>query len=65
MAKVKPEDIVDLLGSEFRRALAQAVKEIMPDARFDEYKLFIAFKREVGRQCRTWESVSNSCVEID
>ena len=31
MAKVKLEEIVDLLGSEFRRALAQAVKEVMPD----------------------------------
>jgi len=30
MARVKPEEIVDDLDSEFRRALTDAVREVMP-----------------------------------
>ena len=63
MARVKPEEIVDDLGSEFRRALADAVEEVTPDAEFDEYDLFRAFKRAVRRKCNTWEPVRDSHVE--
>ena len=64
MARVKPDEIVDDLGSEFRRALTDAVQEVMPEAQFDEYELFRAFKRAVRRKCRTWERVSDSHVEV-
>jgi len=63
MARVKPKEIVDDLDSEFRRALADAVQEVMPGAQFDEYELFRAFKRAVGRKCSTWEGVRDSHVE--
>jgi hypothetical protein len=63
MARVKPEEIVEDLDSEFRRALSDAVKEVLPAAQFDEYELFRAFKRAVRRKCNTWERVGDSHVE--
>jgi hypothetical protein len=35
MAQVKIEDIVDDLSTEMRRALEAAVREVLPDAKFD------------------------------
>jgi len=43
MARVKIEEIVDYLDSDFRKALAAAVKEVAPEATFDERTLFRAF----------------------
>ncbi len=63
MARIKPEEIVDDLSSELRPALSETVLEIMPNAQFDEYELFRAFKRTVRRKCSTWERVSDSHVE--
>jgi hypothetical protein len=64
MARTKPEEIVDDLSSNFRRALKDAVSEILPGAPFDEYALFRAFKRAVRRKCSTWERVSDSNVDV-
>jgi hypothetical protein len=36
MARMKPEEIVDHLSSEFGKALAAAVREVIPEARFDK-----------------------------
>lgn len=63
MARVQPDEIVDHLGSDFRRALADAVNEVVPGARFDEHELFRAFKRAVRRKCSTWENVPDQYVE--
>lgn len=65
MARVKPQEIVDDLSQEKRRALEAAVKEVIPDTEFDQYDLFRAFKRAVGRKCNTWERVRDSSVESD
>jgi len=35
----------------------------MPDADFDEYELFRAFKRAVSRKCNTWERVPAQNVD--
>lgn len=63
MAKVKIEEVVDHLSSEMRRALEDAVNEVVPNARFDSYELFRAFKRNVYRKCSTWETVPDRYVE--
>jgi hypothetical protein len=63
MARIKPEEIVDELSFEFRAALGEAVKQIIPEAQFDEQKLFQAFKHAVRKNCRTWETVRDSYVE--
>jgi len=63
MARVKPEEIIDDLSSEMRKALATAVSECLPDVAFDEQELFRAFKRAFRRECRTWERVTDGNVE--
>ncbi len=63
MARVKIEEIVDHLSSEFRRALADAVSEVVPHAKVDEYDLFRAFKRAVGRKCSAWETVPDHYIQ--
>lgn len=65
MARIKPEDIIDDLSRDMRRALEDSVREVMPDAEFDSYELFRAFKRAVRRKCSTWETVRDSHVEVD
>lgn len=65
MARIKAEEIVDHLSSEMRRALRDAVKEVIPDVSVDEYQLFRAFRRAVGRKCSTWEQVPDQYVEVD
>lgn len=65
MARVKIEDIIDHLSTEMRRALRDAVREIAPETQVDEYALFRAFKRAVGRKCSTWENVPDQHVEAD
>ena len=52
MAQIQPEEIVDHLSSEMRNALADAVKEVIPSAEFDQHELFRAFKRAVRRKCK-------------
>jgi hypothetical protein len=65
MARVKIEDVIDSLGHDIRRALEEAVKQVIPHAQFDTRTLFKAFVRAVGRKCNTWERVSDSYVELD
>ncbi len=62
MARVQVENIVDHLSSEMRRALEDAVSEVVPGANVDAYELFRAFRRAVGRKCNTWESVPDHYV---
>ncbi len=63
MARVKIEEMVEHLSSEFRKALAEAVRKELPDASFDEYSLFRSFKRAIGRKCTTWERVPDRHVD--
>lgn len=65
MAKVKIEEIVDHLSSEFRRALAETMSEHFPKENFDEREIFRTFKRQVYRKCNVWEDVPNDYVELD
>ena len=65
MAQVMPEEIVDHLSSEIRRALEDAVNEAVQHTGFDAYELFQAFRRAVGRKCNTWENVPDSYVDIN
>jgi hypothetical protein len=63
MARVQPDEIVDHLSHEFRLALTDAVREVIPDAQFDEHELFRAFKRAVYRKCSKWEDVPDRYVK--
>lgn len=63
MAKIKIDDILDHLDYELRRALEDAVLEIIPNARFDPHQLYRAFTRAAYRKCSTWESVPDRYVD--
>ena len=65
MARIKIENIVDHLDSEFRKALRDTVLTAVPDAFVDERDLFRVFKRAVARRCSTWEAVPDRYVEHD
>ena len=57
MARVKIEAVIDSIDSDIRNALENAVKEVIPNANFDSYELFRAFKRAIERKCSTWVKV--------
>ena len=63
MARIKIEEVIDRLDSDIRNALEDAVNEVIPNANFDKYELFRAFKRAVGRKCSTWESIPDRYIE--
>lgn len=65
MAQVKIEDIIDHLDTEIRKALSATIKHHFPDLQFNDREIFRTFRRNVGRKCSTWETVSDDLVEKD
>lgn len=63
MAKIKVEDVLDSLDSDLRVALGNAVREVIPNAQFDERELYKAFCRAAYRRCSVWEAVPDRYVE--
>jgi hypothetical protein len=63
MAEVKIEDVVDHLDTEFRKALADTIKQIAPDLVFDERAAFRLFKRRIYSRCSVWETVPDDLVK--
>jgi len=62
MQYINAEEIVLNLPSQMRKALAQAVNEILPGQTFDEATLYKAFAKAVRKQCGTWTTVPDKCV---
>ncbi len=65
MAKIKIENIVDHLDTEFRKALEETIKQHFPNERFDSRAVFRTFNRSISRKCNTWERVPDNLVEIE
>ena len=65
MARIKIVDVIDCVDSDIRKALRDAVDQVIPGVTFDEYDLFRTFKRAVGRKCNLWESVPDNYIEKD
>lgn len=63
MAKVKIEEVVDHLSSEFRKALGDVFASHAPNVQIDPYQAYRDFRRAVGRKCSTWETVPDQYVE--
>lgn len=63
MARVKPEEVVDALEREFKKALNDTMAQFAPGVKYSESDLFRFFKRAVDRHCNSWESVPDGCVE--
>ena len=63
MPKIKVEDVVYHLDSEFKKALADTMAEFAPSARYDRDKLFRYFRQRVYHHCSVWEEVPDNCVQ--
>jgi hypothetical protein len=63
MAKVKIEGVVYHLDREFKAALEDAVKQVIPGAAFDRNALYKAFEKAIYRKCSVWENVPDNLVE--
>jgi hypothetical protein len=65
MARVKIEEVVDHLSSEFTAALLETFRKHAPDAQINQHQAFRDFKSAVYRKCSTWERVPDRYVEPD
>jgi hypothetical protein len=65
MAKVKPEDIIENLKTPFKKALVEAVNQVIPNTEFDQEQLFREFKKQIRFKCSTWERVPSTAVQDD
>lgn len=65
MARIKPEDIIDNLKTPIKKALTEAVTQIIPNTEFDAELLFREFKKQIRFKCSTWERVPNTAVQDD
>lgn len=63
MARIKVEDVVDHLDSEFRKALEATMQQHFPDKQFNSREVFRTFKKMVYRKCNVWEDVPDHLVE--
>lgn len=63
MAKIKIEEVVYALDTQFKKALENTVKKVCPEKEIDIRMLFVDFRKELYRQCKGWETVPNSCVQ--
>ena len=63
MAKIMLEDVVGELERKMTRVLKDTVKRVIPEARFDDQRLFREFKEQVHRQFERWERIKDSSIE--
>jgi hypothetical protein len=64
MSKVKIEDVVYHLSSDFKKALEDTFQEFAPNASIDRNEVFRFFLRRVYKHCRVWEEVPATSVEV-
>ena len=63
MADIKIADVIERLDYDMKRALEDAVNEVVDDdGDFDRSALFRAFVRAVNRKCSTWVRVPDNLV---
>lgn len=63
MARVKIEDVVYHLDSEFKKALDDTMSSFAPDVSYNRNELFRFFLKRVYHHCSSWENVPDSSVE--
>ncbi len=65
MAKVKIEEVIDHLESEFRDALKATLREHFPDEDFNPRTVFKTFKKQVYQKCNDWERIPNKFIRSE
>ncbi len=61
--KVKIEDVVYHLDSEFKKALDDTMATFAPEMSYDRNELFKFFLKRVYHHCSVWEDVPEKCVK--
>jgi len=64
MARIKVDDIVYQLSSEFTKALDDTMAQFAPQVRYNRSELFRFFNKAIYRHCSNWENVPDNSVEI-
>ena len=62
MVKIKIEDVVYHLDSEFKKALDDTMATFGPEISYDRNELFKFFLKRVYRHCSEWENVPAGCI---
>jgi hypothetical protein len=64
MPRVNMDEVIFALSNETKRALHDAMQEVMPNATYDVDELFQAFHRAIYRRCSKWQTVPDKAVEV-
>lgn len=65
MARIKLQETLEYLYEDIQPALADAVKEALPDAQVESRLIYRAFLKAVGKRQRDWVRVPSGLVEGD
>ncbi len=63
MARIKLEETLEQLYDDIQPSLAEAVKELIPDAEFESGKLFRAFLKAVGKRQHDWVRIPDNLID--
>ena len=64
MTKVKIEDVVYHLDSEFKKALDDTMAAFAPNTGYDRNELFKFFLKRVYHHCSVWEDIPEKYIQI-
>jgi hypothetical protein len=64
MAKIKVDDVIYHLSSEFKKGLDDTMAQFAPGLRYDRDELFRFFNRAVYHHCSVWENVPDNSVDV-
>jgi len=63
MARIKLEETLEYLYDDIQPSLVEAVREVLPDAEFENRELFRAFLNAIGRRCPDWAKIPNNLID--
>jgi L-rhamnose isomerase len=65
MARINLEKVIERLGDELKASLKSALNLVAPDSNIDIHILFKEFKKQVSKNCKQWEHIENTAVDVD
>jgi hypothetical protein len=63
MARIKADEVVYHLSSEFTKALDDTMAQFAPQVQYNRHELFRFFNKAVYKHCSVWEDVPDSAIE--
>jgi hypothetical protein len=65
MARIKTEEIVDHLSDKLKKAMADCIKEHIPDAQYDPTLLYRSFRKSFVLNNKSWIDIPDRYVDKD